>query len=338
MDDQAHNDFAWWDAAVKGNRQPLDEKAPQCGFYRDVRNNRAVSIERGEGGAFKVFVSDKDDWLPKTYDKLNDDFGSWCMNPITYDDFVFMCENRRWPEDVEPYELDLPEDAPLNERIAAHIEKVKALADAYLASIGGKVETEAQSVKLQKYHDRLHAYGKKAEETRVAEKEPHLEASRAVDATWQPIVKNADALKKVILAPTTEYRVRAAAEARRKAEEAERAAREEQARIAAERQAQIEAAAKEAAAKGEDPAAAAAQAAMVAPQVPTVQAPLPKAKGFREQEFVRWDDRAAFWRWIATMNETPAALEAEAEKLVRKWIKDGVQVPGAVIDKKPVAR
>lgn len=345
MDDakQITHDFAWWELALAGDRR--DHEGPQCGYYRDAKNNRAIGITKNDAGAFEVYATGSG-YLPNSADALKDQFGFWCMKPISYETFCFHDDHGRWPEDVEPYELDLPEDAPLSERAAAHVEQVKALADAYLASINGKVTTEAQNLKLQKYHDRIHSFGKKAEETRVAEKEPHLQASREVDARWQPIVKTAETYKKSILAPTTEYRVRAAEEERRKREAEEARRRAEQARIAAERQAQIEAAAKEAAAKeaaarGATPdevAAAAAQAAESAPMVPTVQMPLQKAKGFREIEYVKWTDRAAFWRFIAAMNEIPPALEAEAEKLARKWAKDGVQFPGAVIDKKPVAR
>lgn len=336
--DDAHTAFGWWEAALGGIRN--DHEGPQCGYYRDDRNNRAIGITKNDAGAFEVYATGAG-YLPNSADALKDQFGFWCMKPIAYDDFVFHDDNGRWPEDVEPYELDLAKDAPLDQRIAAHIAKVKELADAYLASVGGKVTTEAQSVKLQKYHDRIHAYGKKADDEHKEKKEYWLEGGRVVDATWKPLIKTADDYKKAVIAPTTEYRVRAAAEARAKADAIEKARREEQAKIAAERRAQIDAAAKEAAAKGATPeevAAAAAQAAATAPMVPTVQAPLPKAKGFREQEYVRWDNRAAFWRWIAEMNDRPETLEAEAEKLIRKWIKDGVQVPGAVIDKKPVAR
>jgi hypothetical protein len=72
--------------------------------------------------------------------------------------------------------------------------------------------------------------------------------------------------------------------------------------------------------------------------VPTVQAALPKAKGFRDVEYVKWTDRRAFWTHIANFNEIPGDLEAEAERIIRKWIKAGVQFPGAVIDTKQVAR
>ncbi|MCL4715526.1 MAG: hypothetical protein KJZ75_11500 [Hyphomonadaceae bacterium] len=82
---------------------------------------------------------------------------------------------------------------------------------------------QAEEVKLRK----------KLDETRKAEKEPHLEAGRAVDAKYQPLIGQVqDAVKAVTLALTKfleaeEAKARAEAEAKRKAaEEEERKARE----------------------------------------------------------------------------------------------------------------
>lgn len=82
---------------------------------------------------------------------------------------------------------------------------------------------QAEEVKLRK----------KLDETRKTEKAPHLEAGRAVDAKYQPLIAQVqDAVKAVTLALTKfleaeEAKARAAAaEAKRLAEEEERKARE----------------------------------------------------------------------------------------------------------------
>jgi hypothetical protein len=340
MDDASVNDFAWWQAALNGTR--LDHEGPQCGYYRDKRNNCAIGITRNEAGAFEVYATKERTYIPHSADALKDQFGFWCVEPISYDDFVFHDDNGRWPEDVEPYELDLPEGTPAHEVAKAHIEKVKQLADEWLASIGGKVESEAQDRKAQKYADRIAHFGKAALERHEELKAPLWKQVKELDNAWLPLDKTAKAYKATILAPVTAYRTARNERIERERREAEARLRAEQARIAAERQAAIDAAAREAAAKGAKPeevAAAAVEAAQVAPVVPTVQLPPKPAAGMRPGPAeVVWDDRAAFWRSIAAMNTIPPSLEAEAEKLIKKWIKDGVPVVGAHVETKMVPK
>lgn len=75
---------------------------------------------------------------------------------------------------------------------------------------------------------------------RDTEKRPHLEAGRAVDAAYKPLLETTEAVQKALKAKLQAFVVarenearRVAEEARRKAEEAERAAREAEAQEAA---------------------------------------------------------------------------------------------------------
>lgn len=99
---------------------------------------------------------------------------------------------------------------------------------------GGPVETEAQEAAIDAILDDFRKAAKDADRERAAEKKPHDDAAKAVQAKWKPIVdkanRGADACKEA-LTPYREARQRAKDEAARKArEEAER--REEEARQA----------------------------------------------------------------------------------------------------------
>lgn len=56
---------------------------------------------------------------------------------------------------------------------------------------GEPIETEAQAEAISSLLNRARRVAKDAEEARKVEKEPHLEAGRAVDAKWNPITAKA---------------------------------------------------------------------------------------------------------------------------------------------------
>lgn len=101
---------------------------------------------------------------------------------------------------------------------------------AALAALPCTAETAPKFRALQAEEVKLR---KRLDETRKTEKEPHLRASQAVDAKYQPLIHLAQEAVKAVTAALTKFlqaeeaRVRAEAEAKRKqAEEEERRARE----------------------------------------------------------------------------------------------------------------
>lgn len=94
---------------------------------------------------------------------------------------------------------------------------------------GGEVATDEQDAAIDQILDDFRKAGKDAEKTRKDEKEPHLEAGRAVDAKWKPIIDKAERGAKACKDALTPYRTakqKAKDEAARKAsEEAEAIAR-----------------------------------------------------------------------------------------------------------------
>lgn len=87
---------------------------------------------------------------------------------------------------------------------------------------GGEVSNDEQDAAIDEILDDFRKAGTDAEKARKAEKEPHLEAGRQVDAKWKPITDKATrgaTACKAALTPYREAKQRAKDEAARKARE-----------------------------------------------------------------------------------------------------------------------
>jgi hypothetical protein len=169
------------------------------------------------------------------------------------------------------------------------------------------VQNEEQNTALDGLKDDLRRVAKDAEATRKAEKEPHLEAGRAVDAAYKPV---ADKCKKAIAAINamqTPYLVAKQAER----DEAARKAREEAERKEHEARAKLEADAPlEQRYEAEQEFAAAKKLSAVANKIDR------SATGLRTYNVVEVTDRRAALNWIAKRD--PDALSAFVEDYARR--------------------
>ena len=167
------------------------------------------------------------------------------------------------------------------------------------------VSTDEQEAQLDDLLADVKEARRDAEAKRKAEKEPHLEAGRAVDAAWKPVLSRLDAAADHIKDLLTPYRVakqkakdEAARKAREEAEAKEAAAREAMQGSLAERyeaEAQLEAANKlKASANKMDRA----------------------ATGLRTYKVATVTDRRAALNWIA--KNDPDSLDAFVTEYARK--------------------
>lgn len=143
--------------------------------------------------------------------------------------------------------------------VAAHETRVRELADAGGAWLDlGKIETEEQAGKLNDFINQARRAGKEIEDARKKAKEPHLEASKAVDTKFKSLTGPLDTLIAKLKRPLADYlaekqrredaRKAEEREAARKAqEEADRLKREAEARNDVIAQVEAEEAAKAAA-------------------------------------------------------------------------------------------
>jgi hypothetical protein len=206
---------------------------------------------------------------------------------------------------------------PAHEAMAMHVEDLfKLVSD---TTAGATVSTDAQEDALDELLGQVREARRDAEVKRVAEKEPHLEAGRQVDAAWKPVTSRCDAAAEFIKGLLTPYRVAkqaakdaAAAKARQEAAEREEAAR--QAHQAADTlEARYEA---ETAIKG------AAKLKTVANKITR------EPTGLRTRQVARVTDYRALLLHIAATDKP--ALDAWLDEYARKAMPS--QLPGVTIE------
>lgn len=307
-----HDPHAFWRDALAGKNPPIHEGGPQEGYYRCRREKggpwEPVGIWRENG----KMIAHRG---PRDADPV--EIWTWVANkPIPYEVYIAVMDGEPWPDDitreVEAAKAEIGHNSGLpHEEVLDEIRAVDAAFAAWLAEVGS-IQSEEHDAKAETFRTRLHALGKKAEDTRVEEKKPHLEACKTIDATWKPVVDAAETGKKKIGAVVLDYRV--ARDNARKAEEA-------RAREAA-RQAQ-EAAARE---HGSD---------LPLPALAPAPAPVAVArpKGFRTVEVLVVSDPLAAVTAILKASPNQADLMEAIQKVAARMIKAGVDVPGASFQK-----
>lgn len=222
------NRWAWWMKALKGEFGPMHEGQPEQGFYRT----------RFKGGKWEPVAIWKDEdtgqWIAYRAGREADPGEAWnfCRtHPITREAYDRAMTG-------QPFE---DEDATVAEQVAAaghnsgEVDEAETIKDQIAAALAGldayqSIKDDATAAKALSLRNRLNELSKSADKIREDEKKPHLEAGKAVDAKWQPLVKSAkagaDKVRDAIGAWETE---KLQAERKRQAEIAA-----EQARIAAE--------------------------------------------------------------------------------------------------------
>lgn len=122
---------------------------------------------------------------------------------------------------------------PAYEAVSLHIEDLFSLVSGCTAT--GEIKTDDQEAALDGLMDDLREARKLADAERAAEKKPHDDAAKAVQARWKPLIDRCDAgLNEIknILTPYRSAKLEAKNEAVRKArEEAEAKQREAQAAL-----------------------------------------------------------------------------------------------------------
>lgn len=227
--------WAWWQSALKdpskiGSKElPVHDSEPQQGYYR-VRYGKDKPFE-----PVAIWKDDNGQWLAyRSGREVNAEaiWTSCCRNPVSYEAYQYAADGKGWPDDdkivasqVKPM---IPGDLP-NSQGVDEAETIRDQIEAALAGMSAyaKVTDDETAAKALSLRNRLNELSREADKVRTKEKEPHLEAGKAVDAKWQPLVKKAkagaDQVRDAIGAFETE-KLRIQREARRKAEEEARKA------------------------------------------------------------------------------------------------------------------
>jgi hypothetical protein len=230
--------WAWYQAALKnpaavGKTLPVHEDEPQQGYYRAKNRDKAfepVAIFYPEGSDQLVAYRNGKEVLPDTV------WTFCCRHPVTYQAYNDALAGKGWPDDdaVVAAQIQAPEptigDNSGNERVG-ETETLKDQIDAALAGMKAyeTISDDKTAGKALSLRNRLNELSKDADKLRTEEKEPHLKASKAVDAKWQPLVKKAkegaDKVRDAIGSWET-VKLQRRREEERKADEARHAAEE----------------------------------------------------------------------------------------------------------------
>ncbi|MBX4920956.1 hypothetical protein HJA76_14775 [Rhizobium bangladeshense] len=242
------NVWAWWQNALAGKIGPIHDGDPQQGYYRTRFKDKpwepvAIWFEDGKWHAMRgerqVDASDIWTWC--------------CRNPITYEAYTKGIEGAGWDDEPEAPAIghNLPSDPfeALQIEFAAEREQ----AEAFLKK---PITTQAEADRAAIWSKRLSTIAKKATDLHKVEKQPHLDAGRAVDDKWRALKDEPDAISKKLKRHMDAF----LQEEARKERERQAAARAEADRIQREADA-ARVAAEKAAAKNDNTAAAADAAA-----------------------------------------------------------------------------
>ena len=217
--------YNYWRDALAGRNPEIHVDAPQAGRYtmRKERGGRRypVAIWSNTDGQMVALVGFEG---KQTSVEHPDEIWNWCArNPISAEVYNVAVATGRFPDDLPeaampPAKMKAPEitskkaddmtaaaitqaiaaDAPLPghnqpppdsefESLKEQLASVKALA----ASIK-TIASEHDNKMAQGYRARLLELGKQLDKRRDALKRPHLEAGRAVDNLWNPLVHDAE--------------------------------------------------------------------------------------------------------------------------------------------------
>lgn len=222
------DEFQFWRDALAGKKVEISADAPQPGYYK--------TRTRKDGPYVPVAIwTANGELVCRVGNEKRDPVSVWTFcadKPVSKDDAKHAFEHGTWPGDAPDIGHNSG-DLSLAEQIAEYA----AMALTWLKKTGVKDQVSAD--KAANYRAKLNQLKKDADDARTTEKAPHLSAAKAVDDKWRgPIAEATEAAEDIRAALTAfmvaeEKRLKAEAEAKRKAEE-ERVAKE-RARIEAER-------------------------------------------------------------------------------------------------------
>lgn len=223
-----HDDYKFWRHALIGELLPNGDGDIQCGYYRSKRKGRDIDscIAIWRKGEEIVCSIDGETIDPNMVASLWNYFKA---KPVTHFEYGWRLREGTWPNSSgavighnQAPLADTPE--AIQERIDDLVREAKRLIEQGAA---GDKATADQASDLANTLGELEA---KSDKLRVAEKEPHLEAGRAVDRKWAPIRDLAGEfkarLKAVVVTPFLRKQAAEIEEQNRKAAEAAAAANE----------------------------------------------------------------------------------------------------------------
>lgn len=175
------NRWLWWQNALKGDFGPIHDGEPQQGYYA-TKEGEPVAIWQDDDGNWIAYRNKRE--------VRAEEIWTWvCQRPISYNDYKHAKEHGHLPsEPPAPVIGHNSGDEDPFEQIRIEIAGETEQADEFLKQ---SVDTQEDADKAAIWSKRIGALAKKAEDHRKVEKQPHLDAGRAVDDKWRGVTDTA---------------------------------------------------------------------------------------------------------------------------------------------------
>lgn len=296
--------YDFWRRRLTGEVVPIHDGEPQAGFYRLVSRDgvasQPVAYWFTPDGGLRCRVGKQD--VSEQF--ANERWPYASKRPITHDVYKAVLAGEPWPDQNEAVAADRSNAAPDDNSFEGLKDRIEALARTADELIkAGPATDQAAADRASDLANHLGALQRQADAARAAEKKPHDDAVKAVQAKWLPVVTAADIYKRIKAAVITPFLV--AEDQKRKAQEAEQ-------RKKAEAAAQTGAPMPEQSQRAAGPKAGAAGRRSVA---------------LRAVKVVTIADRAAVLEFFKDTQQVTELLQHMAQKAVAA----GVNVPGVTI-------
>jgi hypothetical protein len=308
---QQGDQYDFWRRRLTGEVIPIHEGEAQSGFYRvrsrDKTTWRTVAYWFKDG-ALRCRVNGDDIDEQRAMELWP--FAS--KNPITHEVYRAVSQGGAWPDLHEAVTADRinSSNAPADNSLEALQDRIADLArDAEKLIADGAARSQEAADRASDLANRLGELHKQADTARAAEKKPHDDAAKAVQAKWLPVLSLAEVykrLKNVVVGPFL-------VEQDRKRREAEQAALK---------------AAEEAAKAGREP-----------PPPAAASAPVKAGSGGRRSVALRTQKRAVIVDHAAALSHFANHSEVKAlvETLANRAVRGGFDVPGVKVTEEQVA-
>lgn len=157
---------------------------PSCGFYRNRRGGAVAIFD--DAGELAIQINGYD-ITPSIYEEV---WLQCALRPVTEDAFNQYMATGKWPD------MDGAVMASLGDNIAnaEDREAIEELLATLLADIEdyASINSDEVASRAAGLRNRINEIRLRADKKRKDEKEPHLKAGQAVDAAWQPLIKEAE--------------------------------------------------------------------------------------------------------------------------------------------------
>lgn len=335
--------YNYWQAALAGKKPKMFVDSPELGFYRkgvyerDAKgNNRRVGWAPVaifmHDGALAAAIGDRQ--LEIDRDKINELWSYCAANAISEEWFRTVERGEPWPDahDASKNRTGEPDHdpAPTIEAAAASVESPEQKLAREISELSkgvsqyGVIDSDTMAGQVLSLKNELTAEAGRLDKMREALVRPHVDAQKAINSQWNPVINQAKALCGTLLGKIGVWEDTKRSIARAAQESADREAREHAERVRA--------------AEDAGKPAPAPPPAPVAPNAPPpstqVSAAVGRKASVKVSKFVTKIDLDKAFAQFRNEPAVSACLIALAQRAVDA----GLSVDGATIEERSVVR